>query len=352
MSSSVEVRSVTINPIQKIYNKAEKRHDYWSGIVNALNDTFDPATTFVRFPKAFHTASAIGGVFGSLDLLFAPRRLSQSLSSIFTESTMIKKVRASCESVREVAIIGLDVLGIVSSLQSLGMLSSRVLSWAMPAAPYLGLVKVITMPFALHDTYSVNKLRNELQSHFKRPEKLSSEDERIKNVVRGLDFVQQKGQELTDQLALSKKCDVVGRAELLSKVIDNKQGLEKAESFMSVLRTRVRTVTGLEVAARVADVAGLGLSIAGIAVSPAAPPVVPALLIVAGVADLTLTGLKTLMLDKQPFDVKPDTWYKKVKVSLQTGIQTSSYYAYKAVKTVTVKPVRHIVALSSKAISV
>lgn len=323
---------LTIQPVLSVYNSICKRHRPLNYLVGDLKDVFSAASAFIRFPTAFHKANAVGGIFCGADLFFAPVRLAIAAKNIVKEKAPTKKLLHSLEVVKETATIALDTLAIVSALKTFGQLSSRALTWVSPVCAYLLPITFVVLPFYVADAVSVNALRNKIQAVFKRPEKLSSLDKRVANISRSLLFVKKNGKQLCEQLSFSKKFELQKKANsLLSQV---KQGsvdaLEQAETLMSTLRSRARVVTALDTLTVIVQVATLALAVASIAVSVAAPPAVPALLIAAGISSIALFVLKTIMVEKNPG--KPDTWYKKLRFTLQQDVSFIGYYAYKALK--------------------
>lgn len=335
---------------KKGYNKISNRHAVVSTVVTTSHDLFTSVAKIVHIVRPLQAVSVGVNLFTSTDLLFAPVRLAVNIKAVVTEQSCYKKVKAVFESVKETAVLALDVLGLVSALKTVGLVSANAISWTGIVGPILVPVLSITLPFSAYELYTLNKMRRVLQNVYKRPEKCKTEEQRVENAVRGLEFVQKNHKSVQDTLSISKKAAINKKVNDLLDALKQSDGKEKAladaDQFLLTLRSRVRTATAYEAVSLVANIASFILTVVAFGVSSTAPPVLPVMGAVTAVGLIALLGIKYLMLQKNPFTPKSNAWHARVLTAVQDAVSSTTYGVYKATKFVTIKPVKQVVAVA------
>ena len=332
--------------LEKVVRKVSKWHHAVNAVVFAINDSLRPLTSLMRIPKPGVGMTVGFSAFSCVDIVFAGPRFIFAIKDLFTAKTTYGKVYSLFRSAAEFATVAAETLWIIEGLKKLEIIAKTTLPWTSIVSTVLLPFQFICLPFAAYQIYKVNSLRRALQQNFKNPHRFETEEKRIENVTRALKYVKREHVSIREKLSISKQAKLRSRAETFLRAIHklagekNEKKLENAENFMSILRTRVRARTVLEIGAATAQVAILALLIADLC-SPGAPAV-PILLIVAAVSSLAFTIFDWTLFDKNPFDEKPDTlFHKSVKIYRDT-VFTASSYAYKAAKFVTIKPVKYV----------
>ncbi len=164
----------------------------------------------------------------------------------------------------------------------------------------LGITALATSVFTLlpqvPDLRDTFKLRKNLLDNSQDPRKLTTREERVANITKACTYIRDNEKTIRVVLKLGKDANIVGRAR---DALDGKMSLEKAEDFYKRLRSRINTKCGTELAQTICKTAGVGVSIALIAV-PTSPIALGAFGIV-GATALTLYGIEKVLYHNHPF---------------------------------------------------
>jgi len=311
-----------------LFRKAEKQYNKAYQVFLNVYGLYTIANDLIHIPKLVHTGAKALGYFGVIDLVFAGPRLISTIKSFGTSKDFWSHANAMLMTASEVSNLYSQFVLVVDGLKEINLLSVTSFSWASKVSYIFMPLQFIFLGQAIEQARSINQLRLDFQDHYKDS---STEVQCLHNVLRGLQFVQEREERLQSTLLLSKKCQLQDRSRYLLQRInaaqeDKSELIKEGEEFLGILHSRICTRCTLESANIVISVASTIFGAIGMLFVP--NPITATLFAVITISGIILGVADALLLDKNPFKPSANIWQTKIIHPIRQSVRSVSSILY------------------------